>query len=275
MTRRPLTIGAALAALLTGCGGGPSAEQRRADRAEYVRAADAICEKANREVAADNARPKSVPDLEYSVTESRRSLRSAAVRLHDLRGDLGESSSPPIDAFDRAIDPFLTSLGPLASARDDRARRRAAARLRRRGDALYRAATAARLDRCGRGANAIAERAVFLDYRWAYIRKDDATLKRIAAVDTSGTGEAFFAGYREVSHAARDQYHATGRMTPPRKLRELHQAVRRSLNRFLTTRELVTSNTTRERATVLFARFDVLFPRYQRLERRLRRQLNR
>jgi len=264
-----------VAALLTGCGAGPSAEQRRADRADFVRAGNAACERANREVAADNARPKYAQALESSVTESRGSLRSAALRLHELRGDLGESASPSIDAFLGAIDPFLSSLGQLAGAADPRARQRAATRVRRRGDALYRAARAARLDRCGRGANAIAERATFLDYRQAYIRKDDATLERIAAIDTSATGPAFFAAYRDVTRAARSQYRATGRMTPPRNLRELHRKVRRSLNRFLNTRELVTSNTTRERATVLFARFDVQFPHYQRLERRLRREINR
>lgn len=119
-----------LAALLNGCGAGPSAEQRRADRADFVRAANTACEKANREVAGDNARPKYAKALQSSVTESRESLRSAALRLHELRGDLGESSSPSIDAFDRAIDPFLSSFGPLASARDARARRQAATRLR-------------------------------------------------------------------------------------------------------------------------------------------------
>ena len=71
-----------------------------------------------------------------------------------------------------------------------------------------RAARAAKLDRCGRGGNTIAERVTFLDY-------------------------------------------------------------------VLKTRALLTPSITRERATVLFAQLDREFPRYQHLQRRLRRQLNR
>lgn len=258
-----------------GCGGSPSAEQRRADRAAFVRAADAVCEKANREFADDNPRPKYRKALEQSVTQSRASLQAAAVRLHDLLGDLGDSSTSRIDAFDRAIDPFVTSLGSLATAFDTAERRRAAIRVRRRGNTLYQAAQAAKLDRCGRGGNTITERAMFFDYREAYMLVDDATLKQIAGIDTSSTRSAFFTGHRAVTRAARRQYRATGDMKPPRELRRLHQAVRRSLNAVLKTRALLTPSITRERGIVLFAQLDRQFPRYQRLERRLRRQLNR
>ncbi|MDP2710870.1 MAG: hypothetical protein Q8O56_06595 [Solirubrobacteraceae bacterium] len=275
MTRRRLIAGAVAASLVTGCGGGPSVEERRADRADYARAANAVCEQANREIADDYARPKYRQALERSVSASRTSLHAAAVRLHELHARLGDSSSAEIDAFDGAIDPFVTAVGALATAFELGRRQRAASTVRRRGDVLHRAAQAAQLERCGRGGNAIAERATFLAYRQAYIRVDDATIKRIVSIDTSGTGPAWFAAYRAVTRAARRQLRATGRMQPPRELRKLHQAVRRSLSTFLTTRELLTPDTTRERAIVVFAQFDRQFPRYQRLERRLRRELNR
>ena len=191
------------------------------DRAAFVRAADAVCEKANREVADDNPRPKYRKALEQSVTESRASLQAAAVSVHDLLGDLGDSSTSRIDAFDRAIDPFVTSLGSLATAFDTGQRQRAATRLRRHGNALYQAARAAKLDRCGRGGNTIAERATFLDYREAHILVDDATLKQIAGTDTSSTRAAVFVGHRAVTRAARRQHRATGDMKPPRELRRL------------------------------------------------------
>lgn len=275
MAPRVLIVGALTASLVMGCGGSPSAEQRRTDRAAFVRAANAVCEKANREIADDNPRPKYGNALEQSLTESRASLQAAAVSLHALRGDLDESSTSRIDAFDRAIDPFVTSLGSLATAYDTGERQRAAIRVRRRGDALYQAARAVKLDRCGRGGNTIAERATFFDYRKAYTIADDSTLKQIAGIDTSSTRADVFAGHRAVTRAARRQYRATGNMKPPRELRRLHQAVRRSLNAVLKTRALLTPSITRERGTMLFAQLDRQFPRYQHLERQLRRQLNR
>ena len=148
--------------------------------------------------------------------------------------------------------------------------------MRRRGKALYAAAGAAKLDRCGRGGNAIAERATFVDYRQAYVRIDERTIGRIASIDDSATAlTKYFVGFRAVTREARRQYRATGRMRPPRELRRLHQAVRRSYNALLETRDLLTPAATRGQAVVLFARIGRDFARYERIERRLRRQLNR
>ena len=98
-------------------------------------------------------------------------------------------------------------------------------RLRRSGAALFRRAQAARLDRCGRGANAIADRATFLTYRDGYFEIAGRETDRRLATRLLGLP----ARLRALARSFRAQLHDNRGLRPPRKLRSLHRAVLREL----------------------------------------------
>lgn len=262
-------------ALMVGCGG-PSEQERRTDQAGYARAADAICAKANRAIADHNQRPKMFFFLQSSVQDSRNTLTRAATDLHRLRADLGDAASSQIDAFDDALDPFVKSLDPLTVIAEAGERQRAAALVRSRGDQLYRAAQAAKLSDCGRGGNAIADRALFLNYRDGYIRADQTERRRLLPVDRRPTSAAqATAQNKAVLKAIRSNHESTGRLTPPAKLRRLHQRVRRAQAAIISTREQLAPFTSAADAGDLPARLARQTPAFYRLERTLRSAMNR
>lgn len=227
-------IALALAGTVAAGCGGPSDEQRDTDTARYKRAANSACDKASRAVARHEQRPKDITRLTFSIRDTRSALGDGNDRLHKLHSRLGDSSSSEIDAFDRALDPFLTAVDALSVRVLDDELAAAAAGVRRRGDALYRAAQAAGLRRCGRGGNAIAERAVFVMYRRGYTNAQLQNRRSVAhAMRVAGGDDPSYNG--RVNDALRRLYDATGRLTPPSSLRTQHQRARRRLVRLLAT----------------------------------------
>lgn len=254
-------------AVATGCGG-PSDEERRSGEARYTRAAESTCERTNRAVARHEQRPKNIDRLVFSIERTRASLTDGYARLHRLHDRLGDASSSEIDAFDRALDPFLTAIDALTVRVLDDDLARAAADVRRRGDTLHRAARAAGLRSCGRGGNAIAERAVFVVYRRGYTnadlrsRRSRANARRLSARDGSSYN-------RRINDALRRLYDDTGRLTPPTALRGLHQRVRRSLA------ALLARAPNRTLSFAEYQRVQPLLRRYARDARQLRAKLDR
>lgn len=252
--------------VVTSCGG-PSDEQRHADEARYTRAANGARDKASRAVARHEQRPKDIDRLSFSIRDTRAALADANDRLHRLYARMGDSSSSEIDAFDGALDPFLTAVDALTVRVLDDELAAAAAGVRRRGDTLYRAARAAGLRRCGRGGNALAERAVFVVYRRGYTNAERQTRRRVAhAMRVAGGADPSYNG--RLNDALRRLYDSSGRLTPPSSLRTLHQRVRRTLARVLATLP---------DHTLSLQEFRVVQPvlrRYERSERQLRLKLN-
>ena len=270
-----LVILALAASALIGCGSSHSAT-RDISVASYLRNADAVCEKANRSARRDKQHPKSFAALSVSVLDTRTTLEAATKRLHRLRSQLEGGAPERIDRFDQALGPYLQSMDRLEQPTIREERVRAAARLRRRGAALFAAAQAAGLRQCGRGGNAIADRAVFLDYRDDFYRIDDRQSQRVQSFARQHPNRSVGLTrqeFRRVTRIFREQLDATGRLMPPRKLRHLHQAYRRILRRALKTRELVQQTTSVEQGQPLLSRFGREFSIYQRLDRRLRRSL--
>lgn len=262
-------------ALMAGCGG-PSEQERRTEQARYTRSADAICAKANRAIAGHNQRPKLFFFLQSSVQNSRNTLTKAAADLHRLGADLGDGSSSQIDAFDDALDPFVKSLDPLTVIAEVGERKRAAALVRSRGDRLYRAAQAVNLSDCGRGGNAIADRALFLSYRDGYIRADQTERRRLLALNRRPTSVAHATTQNmAVLKAIRSNHESSGRLTPPTKLRRLHQRMRRAQAAIISTREQLAPFTSAAQAGDLPARLDRQTRAFYRLERTLRIAMNR
>jgi hypothetical protein len=270
-------LGLVLVGALVGCGS-PQSATGDMSAASYVRHADAVCRTANRQIRRDQQHPKSFAALSVSVLNTRTKLESATERLHALRSKLGEASTGRVDAFDHALGPYLQSMERLEqpTLREDRVR--AAARLRRRGGSLFAAAQAAGLDDCGRGGNSIADRAVFLDYRDDYYRIDDRTYQReqsFARQHPNRNDQLSRREFRRVTRMYREQLDAMGSLDPPRHLRHLHRASRRSLRRALKLRDLILSATSAQQGDALFGRELRVFSTYHRLDRRLRRSLAR
>lgn len=272
-----IALGSVAATALAGCGG-PSDEEMRTEQARYAKAAGALCEKANREIARDNSRPKFLSDLTRSVTETRRTLEFRATGLHKLKTELGDSSSAQIDAFDGALNPFVAAVDRITETEDPDELAERATALRRRGTTLFKAAQSAKLTRCGRGGNAIAERVVFFQYRDGYIKADQITRKRLRRLRMrfrGASGDDAVLANKRVTRAGRVEYRATGRLEPPRTLRSLHQSVRRAFDRTLTTREALDDVTSFARFQTLRARLKRQAKRYYAFERRLRVRMNR
>ena len=263
-----LSIGL-IAGTVAACGAADPASQQRS-RSSYLHAADAVCEKTNRLVRRDAQRPKTTTSLSRSARNSRTKLKAATTRLHALRSQLGDASSDPIDAFDRRLDPFVAGVGRLERAEAGKERARAAGRLRRSGASLFAAARAAGLKHCGRGGIAIAERAVFLDYREGYLRIDDrrvARAERFVKAHPLRGGHYSRANYRQYTNLHRDELDAMAELVPPRKLRRAHQAYRRSLARVLRTRDEVEVMTFADQG--LYSRVDRQLSAFIRAQRRL------
>jgi hypothetical protein len=264
------------ASALVGCGGSHAAT-RNISVASYLRSADVVCAKATRSVRRDTQHPKSFAALSVSVLNTRTKLEAATQRLHRLRSRSAGASAGRIAAFDRALGPYLQSMERLEqpTTREDRVR--AAARVRRRGAALFAAAQAAGLRQCGRGGNAIADRAVFLDYRDDFYRIDDRTYQREQSFARQHPNRDDLLSrqeYRRLTRIFRELLDATGRFVAPRKLRHLHHTYRRALRRVVTTRDRVQQTTTSvEQGQALFSRFHRELATYERLDRRLRRSL--
>jgi hypothetical protein len=158
---------------IAGCGA-PSAEERRAKRADYVRDAEAACVTMSKELSSIRD-PQSFVALGSYITSGEKAVGDGAKRLHDLRGTLGDSATPEIKAFDGRIDPARDAIKPVsasvestvlhASAKQARAIGAAAERARRAFDGLYQAGRTAKLDSCGRGGNRLADNALYTPYR--------------------------------------------------------------------------------------------------------------
>jgi len=267
-----LRVLAAACALVTvaGCGhdGGAGPGQQRSARASFAVAANAVCDRTNRAIARDNARPVSEDELALSVISSEHAAERGAAKLHKLHAGLGDASTVAIDAFDRAVDRYLTTFGALEGAPFADDRRRAAARLRRSGAALYAAAQAARLRRCGRGANAIADRAVFLAYRDGYLASAGRASDRIIAAERLGA----HARVVVLARAFRARATATSRLSPPPRLRSLHRAVQRARSRVARDFAVLATGALGDRRAVA-GRLSGDVGRYDRLEGRLLRAL--
>ncbi|MDP2712440.1 MAG: hypothetical protein Q8O56_14595 [Solirubrobacteraceae bacterium] len=272
--RNPIAL-LTIVAVIAGCGG-PSDAQRRADQERYVRAASDACTKVNGQIAGHRQRPKDFDALRSSMQDSRNALADASAELHRLRDELGDAASTQIVAFDRALDPFVQSLEPITLITEENERERAANQLRRRGDALYRAAQAAKLGDCGRGGNAIADRALFLNYRDGYIRADQRERRRLRPLvgGPTFTPDAVSINARMLS-AIRANYASTGRLKPPSGLRRLHQEVRRRQAAVIRTREQLAPFTSPGQAGDLPARLRRQTPAFFRVERQLRIAMNR
>lgn len=269
---RALAVVVATAVLASGCGGASDDEQR-ADQATYVRAADALCIEANRAIAQHNRFFDDFAAFGHAVRPSGEVLEATADDLHELRADLGDAASKPIERFDAALDPFVTAVQRFAAARAPAAVDPAGREVRRRGDALYRAAQSAGLDACGRGGNVIAERGTRAVYELAYRALQARTQYRIAqltpAYDRAAPGPARVAAARRLTRVWRAEHRATGRLTPPRALRTLHQRTRRLGDAILTAREVLEGDASNARKLRALDRIERLSPRLDRLRARL------
>jgi hypothetical protein len=268
-----------LSVIVAGCGG-PSEERARADQARYARQSNAICreERAQARLAVSETTPTIYITLKVYANAARDGLKRAAAKLHGLRARLGDAGSAQIDAFDRALDPFVTSIGALATVEHGEPTRQAAERIRRRGDTLFDAAQAAKVTGCGRGGNAIADRAELVVYVAAYDRLQDSADARLLRSHRRFKRSAAGSEGQEIASAGITRglgvlYRGMGRLDPPRQIRRYHQAYRRALRAVLDTRKQL--DEARAGFEQLDARLHRQADRVGRTHRRLRRELYR
>lgn len=265
-------VAAVAVTLLAGCGGASEGE-KRADRARYVTAADGFCVEANRAIAQHNRYVADLGDFTASVRPSGEVLQATATDLHASRDKLGDAADAKIERFDGAIDPYASAVVRFAAAKDDEAIKDAAARVRRRGDALYRAAQAAGLKSCGRGGNLIADRGItaiyVLAYRSIYMRTQYRVDRLSRAFNQTAPGPQRVAAASRITRVWREQYRSLGRLEPPRALRRVHQTLRRVDNELLTAREVLEGNASAARKLQALDSIERLSPRVDRLTRRL------
>ncbi|MDQ3677413.1 MAG: hypothetical protein M3401_11525 [Actinomycetota bacterium] len=224
----------AAAAVAVGACGGPSDEEVRDERANFVREADALCD-ATIDKLARGAQPSTYRALTERMKRDEKTLRSANADLHELREKLGDSASKQVVAFDRRLDAVHAStrrIGHNAERRDARGTRRSATRLRTSYDALYRAAGAAKLRRCGRGGNKAADLALFTVYRDEFLTVTaDVNLRLRGLQDNPQTPEAF-RRYLHRSLPLVGSYRGRmGHLSPPQALRRSHRLLLRRTTR--------------------------------------------
>lgn len=265
-------VAAVAVTLLAGCGGASEGE-KRADRARYVAAADGFCVEANRAIAQHNRYVEDLSDFNEAVRPSGEVLQATAKDLHAERDKLGDSADEKVKRFDGAIDPFVSAVVRFAAAKDEKAIKAGAPRVRRRGDALYRAAQAADLKACGRGGNLIADRGIMaiyvLAYRPIYMDTQYRVDRLSRAFNRTAPGPQRVAAASRITRVWRAQYRSLGRLEPPRALRRVHRTLRRVGNKLLTAREVLEGNASPARKLQALDRIDRLGPRVDRLTRRL------
>jgi len=245
--RSPVAVLAAVAVmLLAGCGGASDGE-KRADRARYVTAADGFCAEANRAIAQHDRYIEDFDDFTSAARPWGEVMEATAADLHAARAKLGDSADAKVKLFDAAIDPYVSAVVRFARSAEE-AVPRAGRRVRRSGDALYRAAQAAGLKNCGRGGNLIAERgthAVYvLAFRDIYFDTQFRVKRLGRAFDRAAPGPPLVAAARLITQAWRAEHRALGRLEPPRALRRLHQAKRRLDLAIVNTREVLEDDAT-------------------------------
>lgn len=226
----------AAAGVALGACGGQSAEDVRAERASFVREADAVCEKAIADLSR-GGQPRSFIALGVRLVRDEKTLRAAAADLHRLRDELGDSASRQIVVFDGRVDGVLAvtrGIGDDAELADAGASRRSAERLRRAYDGLYRAAGKAKLRHCGRGGNRAADRVLFPVYRDEYITvNSDVSLRLRFLDDNPRSFEAYRRYLRRSVRLVANYRKRMGRLAPPRVLRRGHRLLLRRTSRAL------------------------------------------
>ncbi|MDQ3770046.1 MAG: hypothetical protein M3370_11315, partial [Actinomycetota bacterium] len=100
--RRAAAVGAALGAMVLAACGGPGQEEVTAGRADFVRAADAVCESAREQVEAA-PRPASLADLGETAQQGAGIVRGTITRLDGLRASSAASVPPRAGAFFAAL----------------------------------------------------------------------------------------------------------------------------------------------------------------------------
>lgn len=226
----------AVAAMAIGGCGGPSEEEKRDDRAAYVRDADKVCDTAIDKLAA-GSQPRTYESLKDRVTRDEKTLGTAGDDLHELRDKLGDSASSEIKTFDERVDAVQTAMRRIADdadLRDATGTRRSAKRLRKSYDALYRAAGKVKLRRCGRGGNRAADVALFTVYRDEFFTATvDVNIALRGLRDNPQTPEA----YRRYLHRSvpivATWRRRVGRLSPPQVLRRSHRLLLRRTTRAL------------------------------------------
>ena len=263
-----MTLAVFTACAMAGCGG-PDGAQRHSAQATYVHAADRICREANRLVGLDEARPQTFLELSGSIISTRMRFELETARLHALRSSLGDASSPQIDAFDHALNPFLRAVSALEQPATTQRRARDVARLRDLGTVVFNAAHAVPINACGRGGNAVADRAAFLNYKTEFLRLARRTRARLRPLAALPAGALTVSQLRRVTAIYRDTLRATRRLAPPRKLRKLDARFRRSLSSLLKTRDLIGRTAAGTRSQVLRTRLARQVASFQRADGRL------
>lgn len=265
-------VAAVVVTLLAGCGGASEGE-KRADRARYVAAADGFCVEANRAIAQHTRYVRDLSDFTEAARPSGEVLQATAKDLHAERDKLGDSADKKVERFDDALDPFVSAVVRFAAAKDDKAIKAGAPRVRRRGDALYRAAQAADLKSCGRGGNLIADRGIeavyVLAYRPLYVETRYRLDRLSRALNRTAPGPQRVAAASRIIRVWRAHYRSLGRLEPPRALRRIHRTLRRVGNELLTALEVLEGNASLARKLQARDRIDRLGPRVDRLTRRL------
>ena len=224
------------AGVALGACGGKSAEDVRAERASFVRKADAVCEKAIADLARGE-QPRDYTTLGTRLQRDDKTLRTAVSDLHGLRRKLGDSASPQIKAFDRQADAVLATAKPIgqhAELADASAARRSAEQLRRAYDRLYDAAGKAKLRRCGRGGNRAADTVLFTIYRSEYATVNSDVNLRLRFLDKDPQSfEAFRRYLRRSLRLVVNYRKRMGRLAPPKVVRRGHRLLLRRTSRAL------------------------------------------
>jgi len=223
----------AAATVVLGACGGKSAQDVRAERATFVREADEICDKAT-DALARGEQPRDYTTLGTRLQRDQKTLRTAVSDLHGLRGELGDSASAQIEAFDRQTDAVLATAKPLAEhieLADSSAARHGAERLRRAYDGLYDAARKAKLRHCGRGGNRAADTVLFTIYRSEYVTvNSDVGLRQRFLDKDPKTFEAKRRYLRRSLTLLVNYRKRIGRLAPPKVLRRSHRLLLRRLS---------------------------------------------
>jgi len=237
-----MAVLAALTVALGACGG-RSENDVQAERATFVRKADAICDKAIAALARGE-QPRNATTLDTRLQRDQKTLRFAVSDLHGLRKALGDSASPQIKAFDRQADVVLDTAHPIARhvRRIESSRaRRGAEHLRRAYAGLYQAARKAKLRRCGRGGNRAADQILFTVYRSEYTTVNSSVNQRFGSLDQRPKSfEAYRRYLRGTVKLLDNLRKRMGRLAPPKILRRRHRLLlRRTTRTLVSTRRLL------------------------------------
>jgi hypothetical protein len=115
---RRLCTAAAIASIAaaTGCGGGPSAEEKRAELRRWASAVDDIC-RATRKDIAERGHAKDLLDLERVAEGARADARAAVQRIR--RVPVSEAVRPRLDAFMAELEKIEPGLSEMTRATAD------------------------------------------------------------------------------------------------------------------------------------------------------------